>query len=304
MKIELGLVLLACAIAASNLERSVHAEDFSRAPKLGAYDPHQALVRQRDVSVDHVFVDLSKFSPATILETVEQAAERGREVLLTVEPWTRAADGRQGGETLLQDVLNGGFDTETDQLCGAIGASRVPVTLSWGHEMDETEGRFPWADRSAELYKAAFRHFVDRCRPLADKARIAWTPKGEAGMERFYPGTSYVDVIGLTLFDSQRWNEDNGDTRSLTTKFTGLRDRVRAFGKPIILAEFGVEGDQAYREKALSCFRRDLHAFSDVEAVVYFNDRETWAWPEPYGRPDWRISNARWFICDRPPEGS
>jgi endoglucanase len=301
MKAEIGLVMLACALVASNVERSVQAEDLLT-PKLGAYDPQGLLARQNDVAIDHVFIDWARFSPEAIKAAVEQAADRGRELMVTVEPWTRAAGGRDGGEHLLAETVRGDFDSEIDRLCGAVGASPVPVTLSWGHEMDETEGRFPWANQPEELYKAAYRHFVDRCRPLASKARFGWTPKGEPDLARYYPGGGYVDVIGLTLFDLQAWNEAHDDRRTLGDKFGVLRGRVAQFGKPIILAEFGVQGDAAYRDRTLSCFRRELHRFPDVEAIVYFNDRETWSWPVPYGRPDWRVRTAREFNCDRPRE--
>jgi beta-mannanase len=29
--------------------------------------------------------------------------------------------------------------------------------------------------------------------------------------------------------------------------------------------------------------------FPALSAVIYFNDREVYPWPDGYGRPDWRV---------------
>lgn len=171
--------------------------------------------------------------------------------------------------------------------------------IRWGHEMDETEGRFPWAGRTPEAYQSAYRYFVDRCRPLAPKARFGWTPKGERGFGAYYPGDRHVDFVGLTLFDLQAWNRDHKDWRPLDEKFGELHGQVVGFGKPVVLAEFGSGGEDAYQAQWLSCARERLARFGNVEALVYFNARETWRWPEPYGQPDWRLPDGRLSRCDQ-----
>jgi endoglucanase len=301
MKLELGLVALACVLLSANVQWSAQADGAPAHPKLGAYDPHHILKDERDISIEHTFVYWQVFDSDQFKTFAANAVQRGRQIMVTIEPWTRAPNWKDGRESLLSDVLNGAFDKEIKSICHAIGTTAAPVTVSWGHEMDEQEGRYPWANHEPETYKSAYRYFVDQCKPHAPNARFGWTPKGEETMGAYYPGDTYVDFVGLTLFDVQAWNRDHQDWRSFEEKFGSLHSRVVDYGKPIVLAEFGVKGDDEYHEAWLSCAQQRLGKFDRVEAIVYFNDRETWRWPKPYGQPDWRIANSDVFRC-RPRE--
>lgn len=297
MKAELCLVAVACAVIAANVLPAARAEVAVGLPRLGAYDPHGMLANEKAVAIDHVFVDWRDPGAEAVGEAVSRAAGRERQLMVTIEPWTRAANGRDGRDGLLNETVRGGFDAEIGAVCRAIGSATSPVIVTWGHEMDEREGRFPWAGQTPEDYKAAYRHFVDTCRTYAPTARFGWTAKGEPSFASYYPGSDHVDFVGLTLFDLQGWNVDHRDTRTFADRFAELRESVVDFGKPIILAEFGIAGDEAYRDAALACAREDLRRFPDVAALIYFNDVETWPWPQHYGRPDWRIDNASMFQC-------
>ena len=299
MRVELGVVALACALVAANVHRSAYADKGPDLPKLGAYDPHGLLRNERDVSIEHVFLYWQAFRPDEFQLVAADATDRGRQLMVTLEPWTRAANWTDGRETHLDNILGGGFDGEINAICGQIGAVKRPVMLSWGHEMDEMEGRFPWANHDPEKYQTAYRYFVDKCRPLAPNARFGWTPKGEQTMTAYYPGDTYVDFVGLTLFDHQAWNRDHKDFRPLDDRFGALHDQVSGFDKPVMLVEFGTAGDDAYRGEWLACARERLAKFKKVEGLVYFNARETWRWPEPYGLPDWRLTDGRHFRCDQ-----
>ncbi|RDI50227.1 glycoside hydrolase family 26 protein [Microvirga subterranea] len=298
MRLEFSLVALACVLAAANMEwSSAQADGAPGLPKLGVYDPHRLLKDEKNIGIEHTFVYWQQFDPEQYRAFAAGAARRSRDIMVTVEPWTRADNWKDGHSTLLSDVLSGGFDKEIKTVCQAIGASKVPSMVSWGHEMDETEGRFPWANQDPETYQKAYRYFVDQCRPLAPNARFGWTPKGEQNLGAYYPGDTYVEFVGLTLFDVQAWNRDHGDRRTFEEKFSALHTRVAGYGKPIVLAEFGVEGDDDYREAWLSCAQERIGKFANMEAIVYFNARETWRWPKSYGQPDWRITDGDFFRC-------
>ncbi len=299
MRLEIGLAALACILFASNIQRGAQADSSSAVPKLGVYDPHKLLRDDANISLEHTFLYWQNFKPEEYRSFTHDAARRGRQVIVTVEPWTRAQNWKDGSETLLSDVIRGEFDREISAICHEIGASNPPVMVSWGHEMDETQGRFPWANKDPQIFQRAYRHFVDQCRPLAPEARFGWTPKGEATLASYYPGDAYVDFIGLTLFDLEAWNIQQNDPRTFVDKFGALHGQVVDYGKPIVLVEFGVAGTASYEEKVLSCAREKLRKFRHVEALVYFNDRETWHWPEPHKQPDWRIADSRRFECQR-----
>jgi beta-mannanase len=65
--------------------------------------------------------------------------------------------------------------------------------------------------------------------------------------------------------------------------------RVKGFGKPIIVAELGYDGDASYVRSWAESVTKPHAEFPALTAVVYFNDREIYEWPQGYGRPDWRV---------------
>ena len=56
-----------------------------------------------------------------------------------------------------------------------------------------------------------------------------------------------------------------------------------------MVAELGFEGDADYTQRWAHSVANDDPRFPLLKAVVYFNDREVYPWPEHYGRPNWRV---------------
>ena len=102
-------------------------------------------------------------------------------------------------------------------ICRAIGTTGAPVFVRWGHEMDDTSGRYPWAGARAWQYIRAFRHFVNSCRRFAPQAKFVWSPMASKDPNRYYPGDGYVDYIGLPIWGLQKLDMDYfGRGRSFT----------------------------------------------------------------------------------------
>ena len=66
--------------------------------------------------------------------------------------------------------------------------------------------------------------------------------------------------------------------------------RVAGFGKPVVAAELGFSGSQAYVEAWAEDMKCGDPRLPLLKSVVYFNDIDPHAWPAPFGHPDWRIS--------------
>ncbi len=264
----------------------------------GVYDPGGGFARDEQPAIEHVFVFWQALDLRDFRRRLDQARARGRIMMVTVEPFTRAPNWRDGGERLFQDILRGGFRQEISTICGALGDFGGRVLVRWGHEMENPTGRYPWARRDARGYQAAFRHFVDQCRSFAPEARYVWSPIGERNMGAYYPGSAHVDFVGTSLWGLQAYDARfHGGARDFPATFREKYDRAARFGKPVIIAELGVSGDNAYRENWLrSLFETVAHAdrFRALRAVVYFNDREPHYWPFDLGSPDWRVTPAQW----------
>ena len=111
-------------------------------------------------------------------------------------------------------------------------------------------------------------------------------------MADFYPGDQYVDEIVLSVFGYQPYDKINfgGDRTFAQALEPGYR-LVEGYGKPIIVAELGYEGDLDYVTRWAKAVATPHSEFPRLAAVVHFNTRETHQWPLNMGLPNWRIGS-------------
>lgn len=267
----------------------------------GIYDPKRAFSEARDVELEHVYVFWQALDLDAFRQQLAYAQDRERAMMVTVEPYTRAVNWRDGGDRLFSDIVAGDFQREIRTICTELSNFEGRILVRWGHEMEDPNGRYPWARHDSEGYKAAYRHFVADCRRHAPKAVFVWSPKGERNLADYYPGPDSVDLVGVSLYGLERMDvEYYGGRRDFVSTLTEKYARVAQFGKPVMIAELGVSGSQAYRdtwfESLFDVIEDGGHPFSLLRSIVYFNDKEPYHWPFGLGSPDWRIApTSGWF---------
>jgi len=261
---------------------------------LGVYDPHDVLRDSDRPRIEHVFVYWQAVDEPMLAAKMRLAEMKARTLMVTVEPYTKAVNWRDGGEHLFADIVSGRFDREIGAVCGKLASYRGAYWIRWGHEMEQPSDRYPWARGDAPGYVAAYRYFVDSCRKIAPRARFVWSPKGEGGLAAYYPGDNYVDLIGVSVWGLEKWDrEQYGRPRGFAKTFDEKYRRVAEFRKPVIIAELGVAGAKQYRQDwmaEISALSRDRDAFPLLTGIVYFYDKEPYHWPGGYGSPDWRVA--------------
>ena len=263
----------------------------------GVYDPHSEFSGESAVDLEHIFVYWQALDIPELKKGLAYASERDRDLIVTVEPYTKAANWRDGGERLFTEITAGKFDDEINTLCGAMSEFEGGLFIRWGHEMEDPTGRYPWARDDSDGYKSAYRYFVDACRQKLPKAAFIWSPKGEQNLVDYYPGDAHVDYIGLAVWGHQGMDRDyHGGWRDFEQTFREKYDRVAGFGKPVYIAELGVAGEADYRSDWFrSLYESTFNGeFNLLQGVIYFNDEEPHRWPLGYGSPDWRILRG-WF---------
>jgi hypothetical protein len=132
---------------------------------------------------------------------------------------------------------------------------------------------------SVEDFRAAFRHVVERVRPVAPKVVWVFSVMGHdpAASWAFYPGD---DVVDWVAWDPYNWAGCAGRTRDTWRGFAqvarGMDAHLDAVGntKPRMLGEYGSHDDPALGDKAR--WLRDVPAalrtaLPKVRAVVYFD---------------------------------
>lgn len=272
--------------------RVTRASDISA--QLGIYDPNRKFSGSGDMSFEHVFIAWQAFDAAALRNTARYAYNRGRRMMVTVEPWTKAANWVDGGDHLFADILNGRFNTEIDAVCAEIADMDGTPLVRWGHEMEEVTGRYPWARTNSAGYIAAYRYFVSRCRQQAANAAYVWSPIGHPALVNYYPGDAYVDLVGLPVWGYQKADRKwYGHDRTVVEAIGEKYARVQNYKKPVIIAELGIYGSSTYEKNWFSNLTKTPASFPLLQAVIYFNMKEPAAWPDGLGLPDWRTTTKQ-----------
>lgn len=165
----------------------------------------------------------------------------------------------------LQGIINGQYDDNIKRLASFLKSSDKPIYVRFGYEFDG-----PWNAYQPELYKKAYKHFVDVIRDttipseyhygVGENISFVWHSAAffrlgenaiwpDAGynkesvenylanpsrtLEDWYPGDEYVDWVGISWF---AW-----DHKFQETAASIRRDEAVAFAKehnkPVMIAE-------------------------------------------------------------------
>lgn len=218
----------------------------------------------------------AEFTP----EWVATAATGGRIPLLTWEPWAPGAVDQP--DYRLARIAGGEFDGYITRWANAMATYGGTVYLRPMHEMNGDW--YPWGGtvnaNSPTLYIAAWQRIHGIFQAAgATNVRWVWSPMVESSpdvpgnaLERYYPGTEFVDVLAL---DGYNWGADAvayGGWRSFDEVFAAAYARIARLGpQPVWIAETGASatgGDKAG-------WVRDMFAsapsYARLEAIVWFN---------------------------------
>jgi len=260
----------------------------------GVYDPEGRCQQKNSIAIEHLFVSWAIYQPGELLRQLETIRSKGRGAFVTIEPWIDRTI-TSLPSALLDDVTQGKYDRRIEQFALEIAAFRSLVLLRWGHEMENVTGRYPWASQNAALYQKAYRHFVTTCRLNANNIVYVWSPVGDKGLARYWPGEQYVDCVGLSVFEFPAFDQDyyHQATRSFHDQMTEKYARVAKYQKPVVISECGVTGSKEYQLQWLSSALQDLGNYPLLKALIYFNAKDTpGVWGKEYTTPDWRMNGC------------
>ncbi len=190
-------------------------------------------------------------------------------------------------ERLLSEIAAGKWDRYFRQFARDARGFRRPVYYRFGYEMNG--GWFPWGKKPREFI-AAWRHVHALFQEERAK-NVVWvfSPNVLWGDHRFdehilayYPGFSYVDIVGLDGYNFGDQFDKWHSWRSFTDLFGASLEGVAMFGKPIWIAEVGCVADER-REAWVSEMLDWLDANPCVEAFFWFDDHKR-------GEPDFSIA--------------
>jgi len=107
----------------------------------------------------------------------------------------------------LSNYYNGARDASLGRFADSCANFNGPVYIVFGHEMNGSWNPFG----TASDYVSAFQHVSSLMRGTAQNIRFCWVPIQAYGQNPYlpyYPGDSYVDWVGLNLYDRD-YDENN-----------------------------------------------------------------------------------------------
>ncbi len=213
-------------------------------------------------------------------------------------PWDRPYEENKGPDRFsLTSILAGKWDKYIDDWADSAKALGKPIFVSFANEMNGSW--FPWsgiyyggdqpADASGkkwkgpEMFKAVHRYVVDRVRARG-AANIKWVfqvnnysyPQNVWNLAAaYYPGSDYVDWLGLSVYGKQ-YKDESWSTLEPLIDWPYKEMNMLDPTKPIMVAEWGVGEFPAAGNKA-TWIKEGLELFRTryprLKAAVYWHER-------------------------------
>lgn len=227
----------------------------------------------------------------TVSRGLKDAYSNGYITELTLQTSTYNAD------NAMYDILNGEQDAYLNRYAREIAAFGHPVLLRFGNEMNGD-----WCIYSAyhtskdtEIYKACYRYIHDIFEKNgATNVLWVWNPNEKSfpnfswnAMEMYYPGNEYVDIIGLTGYNTGTYY--SGETwRSFDSIYSAIYPKYDAmFTQPMMITEFGCSSIGGDKPMWIANMFRNITKFPGIKVAIWWNGCD-WAVPgEVPARPYW-----------------
>jgi hypothetical protein len=219
------------------------------------------------------------------------------------EGWASRVYG--GGVVCWADIAAGVYDAAIDAQARRLAAFASPLFVGFMHEPEDNAGPCrpgavddpKAAMGSVEELRAAWRHVVERVRPVAPNVVWVFTVMGHdpAGSWAFYPGD---DVVDWVAWDPYNWANCAGRTKDAWRSFEQaarpMYAHLDAVGstKPRMLSEYGSHDDPALgsKERWLREIPATLKsAMPKLKAVVLFDRLAT---PVPGDPCAWLVDSS------------
>jgi mannan endo-1,4-beta-mannosidase len=279
--------------ASSALAATTPSKPAPPAATLGIYSGGAASAGQHPNIANEYFAwgdyDISSF--------LNSAHAQGATPFIELEPWTESS---QTDCTVSMTGIgsNNGSDVSYEQNLGAeIASFGHPVIVTFAHEFN-VSGQYPWAigggcDTTPAQWIAAWQKVVTNVNSTAgSNAYWMWAPNADTGgstedPSAWWPGSNYVDMVGVDGYPDIEWGSQFG---TFSGEFGPVFSEIRGLGwsGPIFISETNLVPLDSSGYESLTGFLTDL-LNAGGSGVLEFED------------PSWNLpsmSSKQWTELD------
>lgn len=278
-------------------------ETCTTSPCFGVYDPVDSFPKgSSHIKIVHEFIPWGASYSLQLSKFLGDANQANQVPLVSLEFWPWAVlDLNKISElqyqsivrSFLQDLASGKYDQHLIYSLKVINdAPQKVVMLRVMHEMEFTKS-YPWHSSNPQSFIKAFRRVVNLSRSMGiSKIIWVWSPAGNKNAKYYWPGSAYVDMVGLSIYADPGWNwgfAPPGENLPFNTLME-WKYWVKSFGKPIVLAEVGVTGSPQVKKQWILDAEMALPSYPEIVAWVYYNQAQPNIVKLDIGSPDWSLS--------------
>ena len=278
-------------INSNKVEWGIYQPDFHDMPNINYIEEH---ICHKFNIVLHYTDILETYNPALVRGVLDKAYSEGRTVELTLQPFRD-----HKGENTLFSVLDGKYDEFLNGYAKDVADFSHPVIFRLCNEMNGD-----WCEYSGyrmsldtEIYRELYRYIYDIfCKYNADNVIWVWNPNGKSFPDynwnhesMYYPGNEFVDVLGLTLYNTgnyyegEKWTEFDDLYRPLYNK------SVKEYNMPFMITEFASARQGGNKEEWTRKMLSEIQNYPHIKAAVWWNGADY--------APDGDVSRA-YYIND------
>lgn len=214
-------------------------------------DVERSIGIKTDICLFYCFV-LEEYDPTLVYDCLENAWGSGKISELTLQLSPSASS------SMIYDIVNGKYDKFLEDFAADIKKFSHPVLLRLFNEMNGDWCNYSGyhTSRDPDVYIQLYKYIYKKLEAAgADNIIWVWNPNEKSypnfawnSEELYYPGSEYVDVVGLTgyntgtYYESEKWRSFDRIYSDIYTKADLL------YNKPMMITEFSCSstgGDKA-----------------------------------------------------------
>ncbi len=229
----------------------------------------------------HIRKNYREYPVDQILET---SYTDGRILELTLQ--TNSNHEAEEGNMVYQ-VLNGNYDDFLHRFAHDVAVFEHPVIFRLGNEMNGDWCPYSayHTSRDTSVYRAFYRYVYEifRQEGALDNTIWVWNPNERAFPNykwnyetMYYPGNEYVDVIGLTGYNTGTYYASSGETwRSFYEIYDPIYKKVMAYSKkPMMITEFACSSIGGDKAAWVADMFRDLVHYPNLKIAIWWDGRD------------------------------